>query len=307
MGKIILNELDYIENILNSYKDGKYNKELVDISQSQLMYLLAKYLYIKEDWGEWESKDGNKYYTPKVWLEKDIINEETGEIIIERKYSSKTLTEKATYLANKLDNILLQFDFGNYQSHLVFDQLKKICSTVIKYDLQLKYFPNGVPLLSDELENIKKCETDREKKILCACYIYARYKGKNGRIDDDIVKKQLFDMANVKGTRLELNKVIKYLREKEYISQSFINSNITIWVNMGSGEEVINVTDFNTIGNQIMIYLKPDYKMCKCCGKLFKIKSKHDGSSKYCKQCAHKIKLKQVKECKIRKKDAILE
>lgn len=304
MSKILLNELTYIENILNSYKDGKYNKDLVDVSQSQLIYLLAKYLYLKEDWGEWESKDGNKYYTPKIWIEKEIVDKETGEILVERKCSSKTLGEKATYLANKLDNVLLQFDFENYQSYLMFNQLKKACSTVIKYDLQLKNYINGIPLLSDELENIKRCETDREKKVLFACYIYARYKDKNGRIDDDIVKKQLFDMANVKGTKLELNKVIKSLREKEFISQSFVNSNITIWVDMGSGEEILNVTDFNTLGNQIMVYLKPDYKMCECCKRPYKIK-KHDYSSKYCTSCANKLHKEQDKEYQRKKYDSL--
>ena len=295
MAKILLNELDYIENILSSCKNRKCNKDLVDVSQSQLIYLLAKYLYLKEDWGEWESKDGNKYTTPNIWTEKEVIDYDTGEIIIERKCSSKALGEKATYLANKLDNVLLQFDFENYQSYLMFNQLKKACSTVIRYDLQLKNFSHGIPLLSDELENIKQCESDREKKILFTCYIYARYKDKNGRIDDDIVKKQLFDMANVKGTKLELNKVIKSLREKGFISQSFVNSNITIWVNMGNGEEVLNVTDFNTLGNQIMVYLKPDYKMCECCKKPFKIKSKYDSSSKYCNKCTKEQTLEKTR------------
>ena len=301
MSKIILNELEYIKNILD-----KCDKDEVDISQSQLIYLIAKYLYMNEDWGIWKSKDGNEYNTPKIWIEKELVNTETGEIIIDRKCNSKVLTEKSIYLANQVDNIMLKFGFDNYETYLMFNQLKKACSTVIKYDLRLKKYTTGIPLLSDELENIKNCETDREKKVLFACYIYARYKNKNGRIDDDIVKKQLFDMANVKGTKLELNKVIKSLREKGYISQSFINSNITVWVKMGFGEEVLNVTDFNTLGNQIMVYLKPNYKMCQCCKRPFKIKSKYDGSSKYCGKCAYKIKLEQVNECKSRKK-AILE
>lgn len=295
MAKILLNESAYINNILDSYDGKKYDKTLVDISQSQLIYLLAKYLYKKEDWGKWVSKDGTEHSTPKIWTEKEVIDYETGEIIIERKCSSKKLSEKTVYLANKLDNLLLKFDFDGYETYLMFNQLKKACSTVIKYDLQLKEYINGIPLLSDELENIKKCETDREKKVLFACYIYARYRNKNGRIDDDIVKKQLFDMANVKGSKLELNKVIKSLREKEFISQSFVNSNITIWVNMGKGKEILTVTDFTTLGNQIMVYLKPDYKMCKCCNKLFKIKSKYDSSSKYCSKCSKEQTLEKTR------------
>lgn len=308
MGKILLNEKEYIENILNSFNGEKYDLSLVDVSQSQLIYLLAKYMYQIEEWDEWESLDGSTYKTPKIWKEKEIgVNTETGEILIERKCKSSVLSNDAMYLANKIDNILLQFGYEGYESFRMIKQIKKACSTVIKYDLRLKENTNGIPLLSDELENIKNCDTDREKKLLFTCYIYARYKNKNGRIDDDIVKKQLFDMANVSGTKLELNKVIKNLREKGYISQSFVNSNITIWVNLGSGKEVFTVTNFNTLGNQIIAYLKPDYKMCEVCGRLIKIKSKHDGSSKYCSKCANNIKLEQTNACKLRKKSILEE
>lgn len=296
MSKIILNEKEYIQNILNSYDGEKYNLSLVDVSQSQLIYLLAKYIYQNEDWLEWKSLDGNTYKTPKIWREEKIIDVETGEIIIDKKCKSNILSEDALYLANKVDNILLKFGYDNYESYKMITQIKKACSTVIKYDLRLKENTDGIPLLSDELENIKNCDTDRERKLLFTCYIFARYKHKNGRIDDDIVKKQLFDMANISGTKLELNKVIKSLREKGYISQSYVNSNITIWVNMGSGEEVMKVTNFNNLGNQIIAFIKPDYIICEKCEKLVKIKSEKDHSSKYCNKCAKEKELIRKRE-----------
>lgn len=45
------------------------------------------------------------------------------------------------------------------------------------------------------------------------------------------------------------------------------------------------------------------YKRCKICGKMIEIKNKKDFSTKYCKECAYKIKLKQVNECKKRKRN----
>lgn len=42
--------------------------------------------------------------------------------------------------------------------------------------------------------------------------------------------------------------------------------------------------------------MKSNYKLCQSCGKLIKIKSKHDGSSKYCESCAKRIKNEQNKE-----------
>lgn len=294
MAKIILNEKKYIEEILDTYNGKTYTKP-EDLNVSQLIYLLAKYLYEKEDWGEWTSLDGNVYNTPNIWKEKEVVDTETGEISIEKTCKTSNLSNDALYLANKIDNILLKFEITGYDTVKMMKQIKKACRTVIKYDLKLKRNENGVPLLSDELENIKKCDSDRERKILFTCYIYARYKNKNGRIDEDIVKKKLFDMANVSGTKLELNKVIKSLREKGLISQTFINSDITIWVKMGHGEEVMRVTDFDTLGNQIIVYLRDDYKMCECCNKkLVKIKSKTK-IPKYCKACKKNVHCEQQK------------
>ena len=45
------------------------------------------------------------------------------------------------------------------------------------------------------------------------------------------------------------------------------------------------------------------YKRCECCGKMIEIKNKKDFSTKYCNECAYKIKLKQVNECKKRKRN----
>lgn len=45
----------------------------------------------------------------------------------------------------------------------------------------------------------------------------------------------------------------------------------------------------------ILAYLKPNYKQCKNCGKLIKIKSKYDGSSKYCEKCAKKMELEKTR------------
>lgn len=50
------------------------------------------------------------------------------------------------------------------------------------------------------------------------------------------------------------------------------------------------------LGNQILAYLKPNYKQCVNCDKLIKIKSKYDGSSLYCEECARKAELEKYKK-----------
>lgn len=52
------------------------------------------------------------------------------------------------------------------------------------------------------------------------------------------------------------------------------------------GTEVIKVYEMKNLGNQILAYLKPNYKQCVNCGKMIKIKGKN---SQYCDECAEKI------------------
>ena len=45
-----------------------------------------------------------------------------------------------------------------------------------------------------------------------------------------------------------------------------------------------------------MAFIKDDFKLCECCGKLIKIKSKDGRPPKYCKKCAYDIKLQKNNE-----------
>lgn len=45
------------------------------------------------------------------------------------------------------------------------------------------------------------------------------------------------------------------------------------------------------LGNQILAYLKPNYKQCTNCGKLIKIKSKGGRPNEYCDECAKEKQL----------------
>ena len=47
------------------------------------------------------------------------------------------------------------------------------------------------------------------------------------------------------------------------------------------------------LGNLFLSYIKPNYKQCERCGKLVKIKSKNDHSTKYCNKSGYEVKLSQ--------------
>lgn len=259
MSKLIMNEKAYIEKILESHEKD------IDISMSQLIYLLVKYFYIKE---ELHNKDDEEVDNYKKNIETLYVD---------------------------VDLELQKFNFDNYYSFKYKKQIIDACRVVLRYDLKLKEC-DSIPLLSDELEKIKMCENDRERKLLFTFYIYARFKDKNGKIDEDVIKKDIFKMANINSTKLEMNRIIKSLREKGFISQNFINDNINIWVKFGSGEEVMSIKSLDNLGNQIIAYLNKDKKMCECCGKIIKIKSKKDFSTKYCKACAIEVDRQKARE-----------
>ena len=56
------------------------------------------------------------------------------------------------------------------------------------------------------------------------------------------------------------------------------------------------MVEMKNLGNQILAELKPNYKQCINCGKMIKIKSKHDGSSLYCEDCARKSELESKRK-----------
>lgn len=251
MSKMILNEKEYIRNLIeennirknnNSKKDKK--KELkMDISKSQLIHLLARYFY-----------------------EEDIL-----------------INKLYTLVSNQMKD----FEFKDYYESKWYNSIMKACDIVIKYKIKAKE-NEKISLYESELDNIKKCNSDRHKKLLFAIYIIARYKEKNGKIDKQIMKKEIFDCANINGTKKDKAILINELWKDGFIEQNFINDDISISIKLSNGteEEVLQVTSLKNLGNQILAYLKDDYKQCTNCGKLIKIKGKN---SQYCDECAEKI------------------
>lgn len=49
------------------------------------------------------------------------------------------------------------------------------------------------------------------------------------------------------------------------------------------------VYQMQNLGNLFLSYIKPNYKQCERCGKLVKIKSKNDHSTKYCNKCSKEV------------------
>ena len=149
-------------------------------------------------------------------------------------------------------------------------------------------------IYQSELDIINKCETNKEKKLLFTLFVLAKINGNNyGWVNNEI--KDIFQLANITATIKERASMIYKLYKAGLIGQSQKIDNLSLKVELGQSDEstVLVIDSFENIGNQYIANFKPGWKMCECCGKLFKVKSEKDHSSKYCKQCAYKTKLEQ--------------
>lgn len=185
-----------------------------------------------------------------------------------------------------------------------------------KYDLKIKKIVNdmwdkegdirkleSVPLYKSELDIIKSCKTEREKKLLFVCYIIARLYNTEWV---NLADKDLFEMANMTMTNNNRQIFLYNMIKDGYLSQSNKNQNMALKVNnVSDGKEdvAIEVKSFDNLGNQLLVLLKDNYKQCEICGKLIRIKSKNDGSSKYCKDCKLDAHCEAQKEYRKRKKE----
>ena len=241
---MILNENEYLNNILKDH-----NKNNLQISQTQLAFLLAK------------------------------------------KYKNY----------NDVSKEMKKFQFDKYYEINWQDTINKFCDMAEKHNLDLKDY-GYIPLYEHELENIKKCEKNKDKKLLFTIYIIARYKNKEVgskdnfyRIDKTLLKKDLFEYANIRGTKKDNALLINKLWKENFIEQNFINDDISISVKLeNQGEEALKVKTLENLGNQIIAFLNPKtYKQCSICGKLIRIKGRN---SQYCEQCARKMELEKKKK-----------
>lgn len=198
---------------------------------------------------------------------------------------------------DKVREVFESFNFSDYYVTKWNDTFIKSCDIVNKYDIDLKDY-GYIPLYKSELENIKELKKDKFKKLLFTIYILSRYKDKEKKnetgvykLDKQILKKPLFDHANITGTKKDKALMINSLWKDGYIKQNYVNDDISISIDLSEGneEEVLKVYTLDNLGNQIIAYLKPNYKQCQNCGKLIKIKKGAGRPQKYCEQCYKKI------------------
>ena len=213
-----------------------------------------------------------------------------------------SIEEMKSLIFKKMSEFNLPANY--YQEYKYDTYVKGICEKLLSKELSSEFRKvSSVDLYQSELDVINEGETDKEKKILFTLFVLAKINGTNsGWVNNEI--KDIFQLANVTATIKERALLLHKLYKAGLIGQSKKNDKLGYKVELGKADDsiVLAINSFENIGNQYIANFKDGWKMCMCCGKLFKVKSDMDHSSKYCKQCAHKIKLEQVNQCKMRKK-----
>lgn len=212
------------------------------------------------------------------------------------------IKEYKDFIFNKVNEFNLPQNY--YQEYKYISYVENICKKLLSKELsyQLRKV-ESVNIYKSEINIIEKCNNDKEKKVLFTLYVLAKTVDNDGWVNYEL--KDIFSLANVTATIKDRALLIHDIYKDGLLQQTHKNDKLGYKVELGSDDEeiIITINSFENIGNQYIAKFKPGWKMCECCGKLFKIKIDEGRPKKYCKQCAYKIKLKQVNDCKAKKKE----
>jgi hypothetical protein len=185
-----------------------------------------------------------------------------------------------------------------YQEYKYATYVKDICEKLLSKELSFEFRKiKSVNLYQSELNIINQGENDKERKLLFTLFVLAKTNGTNsGWINNEL--KDIFQLANITATIKERAAMVYKLYTAELLNQSHKIDNLSLKVELGSDDEqvVLVISSFKDIGNQYIANFKHGWKMCECCGKLFKIKSTIGNPQKYCKTCAKDINREKSKE-----------
>lgn len=198
-------------------------------------------------------------------------------------YNHISLNELSELVCSQMEKFNLSVE--QYQEYKAKIRIKKVYNELENGKTLLLKEYDYIPLYKSEYDKIMQCENDREKKLLFTIYILARYTNKYGWVyysESDIYK-----LANVSHTNKNQPDLIAKLIHDGFIKDTKKVNDLKIGVDLSEGNEdiVLKVTELSYLGNQFMAFIKPGYKICEECGKLVKIKSRHDYSTKYCSKC----------------------
>ena len=209
----------------------------------------------------------------------------------------ETLNVKQTF--EKL-NQFLEKNYKNYNPALWENILEDIAKKSTLYPLREI---TSIGITQSELDKIAEIQNSKYEKLLFTMLCYAKLyntvsENNNDWINTDI--KEIYRIARVTVKHREDKFLyLNDIKNSGMISFSAKNDNLNIKVNIidMSGEAVLTIDDFRELGYEYLRYIGDGkYIRCSECSRLVRKKSKYDGSTKYCGECAKKVFNEQCKQ-----------
>lgn len=195
----------------------------------------------------------------------------------------------------KIQEIVHEFSMPiEYEDYKYDSYIERLCRNIKsgKIDNRLKNI-DKIDVTKPEMDVVRQGNTDREKKLLFTMFVLAKsVLNPSGWVNyrDNIVMKY----GNLMGcTKYQFHIMIHDLCQAGLMD---FNHKIGVHgykIELLDGETELSVTNFKNIGNQCLAYLKPDWKMCECCGRMIK---PTNNRQKYCKKCAEKVRAEQKRK-----------
>ena len=275
----------YLYEIIDDYKHSNSDEEKSDIFKSFCSSI-------------WSCDNKRRVYikTIRFSVRKDLLETDVGQVFdtwseVEYKgYKSMSKeTDWCSLIRQKINNLFTRY----FDKEVI---LKRDYMSLLNTPKRLYYqWLDGMEMNADELTAIIDDAIDDAEKLK------VKYQKQKMELSWNDYKKVIegFLQRCFDNCKLieDFEKESKYCGIYDFMNED--NFYIKYFCDRLEG----NMLDYQKKYYGLKYSSRNNYKRCCECGKLIEIKSKKDFSTKYCKECAHKIKLKQVNECKKRKRN----
>lgn len=196
-----------------------------------------------------------------------------------------------------VDNVLekmREFNFDiSYQEWKFVQYTRRFCKKLISGKARHELLDiRSVNITRKEMNIIQSAETEKQQMLMFTFFVVAKISiAPSGWINYDL--KDVFDLADVKLTKLNRHKMIHELYAQKLIRLNEYPDKRGYYIELqdDSNDIMMTITDFEHVGRQYLEKYKDGWKMCERCKRMIRM---HAPNQKYCKKCAEIIKKDQI-------------
>lgn len=136
-----------------------------------------------------------------------------------------------------------------------------------------------------EMDIIDSAAYRKERKVIFTLYVIAKaFSHETGWVNAS--EADIFALANVNVSNDEKMEIMHALYKDGLIQVNHIIDKSGYQVQLfPDSDNILKLTELKNFGNQYVVFKGKGIKMCKKCGKIYKIKNPYERHSKYCPKC----------------------